>query len=443
MNPSSRRVKSGWALFDVANSAFVTVVVTALGGAYLSAAADGVEVFGRALEGATLYSGALVVAVVLQLLVLPAAGAVAQSPRGKRVLVSAATTTGALATLALGALPTEHWALGLLALVLAQASFGAAMVGYNSMLADVATPEERDALSARGFAAGYVGGAVLLAAALGALTLLGASGSVVRVSIMAAGAWWLVLGLLSMRLVRPATREDSSTPLGTRVRASLSDIKRTFTELGELKRTRRFLLGYVLFNNAVQAVVALSGVFVTFELFTSQGRPASEATGFLLALVLVIQLVAALGALGFERLGKRIGAHRALVTSLVGWLAVLAWAAMGVSSEAKAWALGVAIALVLGGSQGLARSQFSLMVPRSRQSSFFALYALSERGTTWLGSAVFAVALEVTGSYSLAIGALGILLLAGLLVVRGVDTSAARADAEAYEEGTRLELVKV
>ncbi|HLL62594.1 MAG TPA: MFS transporter, partial [Propionibacteriaceae bacterium] len=174
-----------------------------------------------------------------------------------------------------------------------------------------------------------------------------------------------------------------------------------------------------------QAVIALSSVFLTQELYVAQGRPAEDATAFLLALILMIQIVAIAGALGFGRLAARTGTKPALVTSLAGWVAVVLYAYLALRTTAEAWALGVVIALVLGGSQALARSLFSRMVPAGRQAAFFGLYELAERGTAWIGTLIFAVVVDVTGSYRLAILSLLVLLVSGGGLLMATDTDRA------------------
>ncbi|MDP9416649.1 MAG: MFS transporter, partial [Actinomycetota bacterium] len=196
-------------------------------------------------------------------------------------------------------------------------------------------------------------------------------------------------------------------------------------ELRRLPLTARYLAAFLLFNDAIQAVVALSSVFLTQELYVAAGRPAEEATTFLLALVLLIQVVAIAGAFVFARLAGRIGAKRAILVSLAGWIGVVVYAYAALRTHAQAWALGVVIAIVLGGSQALARSLFSRMVPAGRQTSFFAVYELAERGTAWVGTLTFAVVLDLTGSYRLALLSLLVLFVTGGGILAATDTEAA------------------
>jgi UMF1 family MFS transporter len=423
-------------LYDVANSAFVTTVVTALGGPFLTALAetaagadDRVDLLGWEPRAGSVYAYVTSASVVVQVLLLPLLGALADRHRGKQRLLAGGTLVGVLATV-LVALATG-WQVAAVGILVANVAFGAAIVAYNAFLADVSAEHERDTVSSQGFAAGYLGGAAVLALALAGIALaptLGVStGMVVRGSVLLAALWWGGFGLVAIRRLARVGEGVAPLPrsLADQVVTSLRELRVVVGELRRLPLTARYLAAFLLFNDAIQAVIALSSVFLTQELYVAQGRPAEDATAFLLALILMIQVVAVAGALGFGRLAARTGTKPALVTSLAGWVAVVLYAYLALRTTAEAWALGVVIALVLGGSQALARSLFSRMVPAGRQAAFFGLYELAERGTAWIGTLIFAVVVDVTGSYRLAILSLLVLLVSGGGLLMATDTDRA------------------
>jgi len=184
-------------------------------------------------------------------------------------------------------------------------------------------------------------------------------------------------------------------------------------------------------------VVSLSAVVLTQELFAAKGRPAADATVFLLQLVLLIQVVAVAGATLSARLARRIGAQRTVLLELVVWTGVVLYAVFLLHSTTQAYGLGVVIALVLGGTQSLARSLFSRMVPAARQASFFGFYELAERGTAWIGTLVFSVVLDATGSYRGALLSLLVLFVAGGCLLAATDTEAAQDAARAVDAAGR------
>lgn len=440
LGAARRRAVSGFTLYDVANSAFVTTVITAIGGPFVTSVAEAaqdadgnVSLLGLSTGADSLYAYAISVSVILQVLALPLLGALADRAGAKRALLVGGTVVGAAATALLAAVPDGRPLLALLALVAANVAYGVAILSYNAHLADVAELPDRDAVSAKGFAYGYAGGAAVLVLALLLVTQaesLGLStGAAGRLSIALAGLWWLVVGLAAVRRLDAARllhpTRDTAEPLGAQVRDAVRQLAGSFRALRALPGTARYLVAFLLFNDAIQAVVALSSVFLTEELFVARGLDADDATSFLLTLVLLIQVVAVAGAVGSARLAARIGARTTLLATLVVWVGVVLYAVAVLDSRAHAYGLGVVIALVLGGSQSLARSLFSSMVPDGRQASFFGFYELAERGTAWVGTLVFAVTLDVTGSYRSALLSLLVLFVAGGLLLSRTDTDAA------------------
>jgi len=457
LSAARQRAVSGFTLYDVANSAFVTTVVTALGGPFLTALAeDAAGSDGRvgllvlAPRAASLFAYAVSLSVLLQVLALPLLGALADRASAKRRLLVVSTAVGSAATVALALVPAGAVVLGLLAFVVANVAYGAAILAYNAYLADVAELPDRDRVSARGFAAGYAGGAFVLALSLALVTAaepLGIGrGTAVRLAIGLSALWWAGVGVVAVRrldavrLLPGHAAGAPSGPLRRQMSHSLRQLRGSLTALRALPGTARYLLAFLLFNDAIQAVVALSAVFLEEELFVAQGRPRDDATPFLLQLVLLIQVVAVLGAGVSGRLAGRLGAKRTLMATLVIWVAIVLYAVLALDGTTEAYGLGVAIALVLGGSQALARSLFSSMTPAGRQASFFGFYELAERGTAWVGTLVFAVVLDITGSYRSALLSLLVLFVSGGALLASTDTDravAAAREAETRDEGTR------
>ena len=441
-----RRAVSGFTLYDVANSAFVTTVITAIGGPFVTSVAQAaqdaggrVDLLGLTPRADAVYAYAISLSVVLQVVTLPVLGALSDRARAKRAVLVAGTVVGAVATLLLAVVPSGAPLAAVGALVVANVAFGVAITAYNAHLADVAELPDRDAVSARGFAHGYAGGALVLAVALAlvsAASALGIStGTAGRLAIALSGLWWLAVGLVAVRRLDaarrlPWARPDPPGPVAQGVRDALGALRSAVVALRALPGTARFLVAFLLFNDAIQAVIALSSVYLTQELYVARGLAADDGTTFLLTLVLLIQVVAVGGAAGSARLSARHGARHVLLAMLAVWVGVVLYAVLVLDSTLQAYGLGVVIALVLGGSQALARSLFSGMVPDGRQASFFSFYELAERGTAWIGTLVFAVVLDLTGSYRDALLSLLVLFVSGGLLLARTDTDAATAAAQ-------------
>lgn len=418
-------VKS-FALYDWANSAYITILVTALGGPYITALATAdatngeVSLLGVGVSAGALWAYATSFSVILQILTLPILGSLGDRGHKKKLLMGLTLAGGVLSVLFS---QSTTWETAVIMIVLANVCYGGAITLYNAFLGEVSEGRDTHKVSSQAFAAGYLGGGVALLVALGLVLRsepLGLTqGEATSYAMLGAGVWWMLFGLWSIRGLPevPRALEPSSIK---------KDLKEGLVLLKELPQTRRFLLGFLLYNDAIQAVISLSAVYLTHELYTSQGRDASEATTFVIGLILVIQFVGILGALFYGKLAARIGPKPALVSSLVIWIGAILFAAVILSTHVHAWILGVVIALVLGGSQALARSLYTELLPEGKEAIFFSLYEVAERGTAWVGTLLFAVVLDVTGSYRGAIGSLVILLVLGTILLVRTDIEAGK-----------------
>ena len=421
---SSRRERVGWYTYDWANSAFSTTVVTVFLGPYLTAIAraaadaDGfVRPFGLPIAAASFFPYAISLSVLLQIVALPILGAIADYSHLKKQLLGLFALVGAAATMGLFLVDGTSYGLGGVLLLVANLSFGASIVFYNAFLPEIAGPDERDGVSSRGWAAGYLGGGLLLALNLALFSQAEAigltQGLAVRIGLLSAGVWWAaftLVPLLTLRTrqpLRPLPRGDSYVTAGFR------QLAHTFRGARAYPQTLLFLLAYIFFNDGVQTVIALSSQFGQEEL----GLPISTLT----SVILMVQFVAIFGALGFLKLSTFIGAKRAVAIGLIIWTGTVMYAFAFLRTAVDFFILGGVIALVLGGTQALSRSLFSQMIPRGQEAEYFSLYEVSDRGTSWLGPLLFGLALQFTGSYRIAILSLVILFAVGLALLSRVN----------------------
>jgi MFS-type transporter involved in bile tolerance (Atg22 family) len=408
-----RRERFGWYSYDWAMSVFNTSVTTVFLGPYLTAVAeeaagpDGrLGFLGLSIPPGSWFSYVLSASVLLQVLVLPLTGAVADRTGRKRELLAGFAALGALATTALYFVADGRYLLGAVLFILANISFGAATVVYYSWLPTLAAPDERDAVSSRGWAFGYVGGALLLAVHLG--LVLGApslgltTGEAVRICLATAGLWWGAFTVFTVsRLRNRPVREAAGRP-----RSGFRQLATTMREMRAFPLTLWFLGAYLLFNDGVQTVISLSATYATEEL----GLEQSVLTGA----ILMVQVVAIAGALGLGRLAARYGAKRTVLGALVAWIGVLLAAFfLQAGAVGQFYALAAVIGLVQGGTQALSRSLFSQLIPAGKEAEYYGFYEISDRGTSWLGPLAFGLTYQLTGSYRLAIVSLVVFFVAG------------------------------
>ena len=417
----------GWAMYDWANSAFSVTVVTTFLGPYLVSLAEAqggtVNVLGYPVQGEAFFPFCVSISVVLQVIFLPILGAIADYTHLKKRLMLLFAYIGASATILLFLVQGNLIVLGGLLFILANLSFGAAIVFYNAFLPDIASPDQRDAVSSKGFAFGYVGGGVLLLLNMILFYFMRDSGLAVRIALASAGLWWLAFTIFfpQQRLVQrqPAV----SLPAGANFithgfKEFIASLKEMFYRY---PKTLQYLIAYLVYNDGIQTVIIVSTIFAASELGIKPGT--------LVQVVLMIQFVAALGAILFNQIATRIGAKLTLLINLVIWCGILIYAYTILYSELPFWILAGLIALVLGSSQALSRSLFSQMIPQNRESAYFGLYEISERGTSWIGPVVFGLAVQLTGSARVAMLPVIFFFIFGIIVLYLTDVRRAIQEA--------------
>jgi MFS transporter, UMF1 family len=426
----------GWKMYDWANSAFYTTVVGALYGPYLT------ELTQRALgeNGVLLSFGPLgsitaksffptcvSVGVFLQVFLLPILGAIADYTNLKKRMMALFCYIAVAANCLMFFVTGRWYLLGGLLFILANLGFGASIVFYNGLLGEITTEDQRDKVSSRGYAYGYLGGGLLLglnfllvesAPRLGIDTAMA-----VRLSLLSAGVWWGLFALITFATLRTRRAEKSLPPGKSYLAIGFLELGRTFRELASLRHTLKYLIAYLFYNDGIQTVITMASVFIAQELFVARGLPTDES--FLLLIFLMVQFVAIFGALIFERLAYLIGTKRAILVSLVLWVGVVIYGYGFLHTTREAWVMGVVIAIVLGGSQALSRSLYSRMIPAGREASFFGIYEVSERGTSWIGPLVFGAVVAATNSYRQALLSLIVFFITGIVILYLTDTAKA------------------
>jgi UMF1 family MFS transporter len=492
---NDKREIFGWTMYDWANSAFSTTVVTVFLGPYLTA----ISKAATANTGGLLYLGnvpirfdsfftyAVSASVLLQVTFLPVLGALADYSHLRKQLLMFFAVLGSLATIAMLFIgPSDYW-LGAGLFVLANVAFGASIVFYNSYLPSIASEDRRDHVSASGFAMGYLGGGLLLLLNL-VLFLFGdklglSSALVARISLASAGVWWLGFSFITFsslrprHAVRPLPAGDTYLTIGFRQLSRLLNVSIGLVTLlmllpllvpvlvllqvpvglallpavgpivvlvlfiirksRQLPEAMKYLSAYLLYNDGIQTVIVVASIFAAQELGMS--------STMLILVILMIQFVAFLGAYGFSYLAHAIGARNAILVSLAVWAVVVIFAFAGMKSTApilgmqqrqlEFWVLGFVVALVLGGSQALSRSLFAQMIPKDQEAEFFSFYEISERGTSWMGTFLFGVVNQQFGSLRVGILSLIFFFVVGLALLPLVNVAKAIREGQQASRG--------
>ena len=416
-------------MYDWANSAFYTTVVGTLFSPYITRLAqsavgeNGIVLDLGPLGNVTaksLPTLCVSISVGAQVFLLPVLGALGDYSDLKKRLMAIFCYIAVVANCLMFFVQDGLYLLGGVLFIIANVCFGAALVFYNAFLPEITTEDQADKVSSRGFAYGYLGGAILLA--LNLLLVLRAeqigisTELAVRLSLLSAGVWWGGFALITFFLLKSRASKKQLPAGKGYVAAGFSEIVDTFKQLRRLPITARYLLAYLIYNDGIQTVVFASSAFLEQELFPG-GNPQ-----FLLEIFLMVQFVAVGGALLFERLAYKIRTKNAIIVSLVIWSAVVIYAYRFLNTVAEAWIMAGVIAIVLGGSQALSRSLYSRMIPEGKEAAFFGLYEVSERGTSWMGPLLFSVVIARTGSYRQALLSLIFFFVIGLVLLWRTNT---------------------
>jgi UMF1 family MFS transporter len=428
-----RREQRAWYMYDWANSGYLTTTASVLLGPYLTvvakrAACPGqdtdldchtdLSVLGIPVAPGSLALYAVTAATLLSAVLLPLVGAIADRSGRKRVLMARFAWTGATAAAAMVFVSGDNWQLGVLLQLIASLCLGCSLVVYDAILIEIAAPDERDRVSSRGWAAGYLGGGLLLAVNLGLVTAHDAIGisteAAVRISLLSAGIWWGAFTVVPYLRLRDRPAAGLPVEGGSALAQSFGQLRDTLKHLRGYPQTMTFLIAYLFYNDGIQTVIYAASIYGQEELDLESNQ--------LIMTILLVQFVAFAGALLFGRVAARAGAFRTILASLVLWCAVVAVGyVLPVGQLLPFLGLAVLIGLVLGGSQALSRSLFSHLIPAGRAAEYFSLYQAAERGTSWLGTLVFGLVFQLTDSYRLAIVALVFFFVVGGLILSRVN----------------------
>ncbi|MBL6965577.1 MAG: MFS transporter [Anaerolineales bacterium] len=442
--PNDKREIFGWGMYDWANSAFSTTVGTVFLGPYLASLAataaevhaDGMARFlGIPIAPDSFLPYTVSLSVFLQVLFLPILGAIADYSHLRKQMMQVFATIGAVATIAMFFVTQPVWWLGGVLFLLANLSFGAAIVFYNAYLPDIATEDQRDRVSSYGWALGYLGGGLLLVFNLAFYMFsedLGVPSELaVRINLASAGVWWLGFSFITWARLR-SRKASRQLPAGTTyLKMGFGQLRKTLKEIKNFPETLKYLLAYFLYNDGIQTVIAVAATFAAAPLVRG-GLELDQST--LTMVILMIQFVAFGGALFWGKLAGWVGAKRSIIISLVVWSGVVIFAYAGLQGETRVlqfWILGAFIALVMGGSQAISRSLFAQMIPDGQEAEYYSFYEISERGTSWIGPLIFGIMNQAFGSLRPALLSLIFFFVMGLIILPFVNVEKAIADVKA------------
>lgn len=426
MQTASKKIINAWAMYDWANSAYNLVITSTIFPAYyvgITAAANSneksyVSFFGRKFINTALQDYALAVVFLIVAFSSPVLSSIADYKRNKKNWLKGFCYLGSVACIALFWFTKNTLEFGIIAFAVAAWGFWSSLVFYNSYLPDIASPEEQDRVSAKGFALGYIG-SVLLQIICFVIILkptwfgLDAADKAIgaRLSFLLTGLWWMGFAQITFRAL-PATSGAERKAKTHVLLNGFHELKKVWLQLKHMPSLKRFLLSFFLYSMGVQTVMLVAAGFGKKEIF-----PKPEDEPKLLITIIIIQLVAMVGATAMSRLSKRIGNWWVITIAVLIWIGICA-AAYVVRTQTMFYVLAAVVGLVMGGIQSMSRSTYSKLLPETQDTtSFFSFYDVTEKIALVIGIFIFGYVEESSGTMRNSVVALGGFFILSLIAL--------------------------
>jgi MFS transporter, UMF1 family len=449
MQTASKKVINGWAMYDWANSAYNLVITSTIFPLYyvgITAAAKAGEksyvyFFGRRFINTALQDYALALVFIVVSITSPLLGSIADYKRNKKNWMKTFCYMGSAACIALFWFKKDTIEFGMIAFAVAALGFWASLVFYNSYLPDIASREDQDRISAKGFALGYIG-SVLLQMICFLIILkpgwfgLADEAIAARLSFLLTGVWWLGFAQITFNVLPIGAKQERKAKKHFLLNG-FHELSIVWNELKHMPSLRRFLFSFFLYSMGVQTVMLVAAGFGKKEIF-----PDKKDDSKLMITIIIIQLVAMVGAWMMSRLSKRIGNWWVITIAVLIWIGISA-SAYFVQSQTTFYILAAIVGLVMGGIQSMSRSTYSKLMPETQDTtSFFSFYDVTEKIALVIGIFIFGFVEEQSGSMRNSVFALGGFFVAAIVALLYAKPAYEKRMAEiAEKESVKHEIV--
>lgn len=424
----SRKLLNAWAFYDWANSVYSLVIASAVfpiyyGALFRAAGIDEVQVFGGSIARAPLISYVTSFAFVCIAIIMPLLSGIADYLGNKKSFMKFFCYLGGVSCIGLYWFSLENIYVGLIFYFFGLVGFWISFAIYNSYLPDIAYPEQQDKISARGFSFGYAGSVLLLLFNLAMVMAPGQFGiagtpeqpaelSAMRISFVSVGLWWIGFSQYTFYHLPVGFKKE-----GNRRHIFFNGFREllgVWHQLKEALRLKRYLGAFFVYSMAVQTVMLIAAYFGEEEV--NWGSDAARTTGLIVS-ILVIQVVAILGATLTAQLSKRLGNISTLILVNALWLVICVYAFF-VYTPMDFYTAAAAVGLVMGGIQALSRSTYSKLLPETKDTtSFFSFYDVAEKIGIIIGTFLYGFVAQYTGSMRNATIFLGLFFAMGIVLL--------------------------
>jgi len=407
-NKLYRKVINSWAMYDWANSAFVTTVMAAVLPVYYSKVAAST----LPPNVATAYWGyTTTIALLIVAFLSPILGAIADFAGVKKKFLAYFAAMGIVATAFLYFVQTGDWLIASLFFIVGNIGFAGSDMFYNSLLPHVARPEDIDQVSTRGYAFGYLGGGLMLAINIAMIQLMPDAEVATRLAFVTVSIWWAVLTIPILRNVTEPPASKKGLEHLSPIRAGFQRLNVTFHEIRHYRQLFIFLIAFWVYNDGIGTIIKMATIY---------GAEIGIDQTTLIGTLLLVQFVGIPFSFAFGWLAKRLGTKNSIylalavytLISILGYFMSAAW---------HFWVLGIMVGTVQGGAQALSRSLYGSMTPKAKTAEFFGFYGMSSKFAGIAGPLLFAVVGQIAGSSRLSIVSIIIFFVVGGYLLSRVD----------------------
>ena len=416
------KIIRSWCMYDWANSVYNLVINTSIFPIYYTAitasesAGDKVSFFGFQIVNSVLYSYALSFSYLLSAMMLPLLSGMADYAGKKMTFLKIFTFLGAFSCMGMFLFTKGNIEWGIFCVIFASLGYSSSLVFYDAYLPEIATPEQTDRVSARGYAYGYLGSALMLIMSLVLITFYETfgfenSGQATRIVFLLVGIWWIGFAQIPFRNL--PVNVFHKKPEGRLLLNGYREIRSVFFKLRNLSNMKKYILAFLFFNMGVQTVMLLATLFGSKVLHLEAGQ--------LIPILLIIQFVGIAGSLLFARLSDRKGNIFSLTLMIIIWIGICVYAYY-ITNVTQFYIIAVVVGLVMGGIQALSRATFSKLIPEDTEdhASYFSFFDVTFHISVVLGTFSYGLIEQMTGSMRNSSLALGLFFLIGLVLLRFV-----------------------
>jgi UMF1 family MFS transporter len=432
----SKKLLNAWAFYDWANSVYPLVITSAVFPIFYDALFSDsnhyISVFGFSVKNSALISFVTAFAFLIVALISPLLSGISDYVGNKKFFMKFFCYLGALSCVGLYWFSLDSIYISLLFYFFGLIGFWGSLVFYNSYLPDIAFIEQQDQVSAKGYSYGYIGSVILLIVNLGMIMmpdLFGITGTkgeaamkAMRYSFVMVGIWWIVFSQYTYYYLPKGNRNAERKVTKALVFNGFRELKIVWHLLEENSALKKYLVSFFVYSMAVQTVMLIATYFGAQEITWASK---SESTTGLIICILLIQLVAIVGAVLTSKASEKFGNIPTLIVINCFW-ALLCAGAYFITLPLHFYIMAGLVGLVMGGIQALSRSTYSKLLPETEDTaSFFSFYDVSEKIGIVFGMLVYGITDQITGSPRFAIVFLGIFFITGVILLKRVPKSSA------------------